>query len=483
MQEQGATTLQEAVRYTVGVTSEPMGQITVVIGYLFAVLSTLKLLMAYVVRRLLTICRVKTLIFLERIEILRGPSSVLFGQASPGGLVNIVSKRPQAENNTEVTAEYGTRDQEKLGIDSTGKLTDDGRVLYRIVGSVKQEDYRSDFTDNKRFQIAPSLTFKPDDKTSLTLFMNYMNDRTNGATASFPPHVGTNLSSQNGKIGTNFFSGEPGFDGTDAKETSFGWGFSHEFNDTWTVRQNARYTSSEWDYKTLYPNIFKAFGYTGQRQVARFGFASLSNSETYAIDNQVQAKFNVGEIANTAIFGLDYAHNKLKEKDASSFIATPFDLFNPVYGNVTSADLPTNYVPKSDDINSQVCFYAQDQMKFGQHWSLVAGLRHDTATSKVEDGITKTQTDNATTGRIGAVYLADNGLAPYISYSESFVPAVGTNFFNKAYSPKTGKQTEVGLRYQPLNSNSMYTASMYKLKESNRLSSDPTNPNNQLQGG
>ena len=140
-------------------------------------------------------------------------------------------------------------------------------------------------------------------------------------------------------------------------------------------------------------------------------------------------------------------------------------------------------MPKSDAINLQVGFYAQDQMKFCQHWSLVAGLRHDTATSKVEDGVTKTQTDNATTGRIGAVYLADNGLAPYISYSESFVPVVGTNFFNKAYSPKTGKQTEVGLRYQPLNSNSMYTASMYKLKESNHLSSDPTNPNNQLQGG
>lgn len=288
MQEQGATTLQEAVRYSVGVTSEAYGTDNRGDWLFIRGIEHTQIVDGLRSQTITYNMPRPDPYFLERIEILRGPSSVLFGQASPGGLVNIVSKRPQAENNTEVTAEYGTRDHEKLGIDSTGKLTDDGRVLYRIVGSVKQEDYRSDFTDNKRFKIAPSLTFQPDDKTSLTLFMNYMNDRTNGATASFPPHVGTLLSSPNGKIGTNFFSGEPGFDGTDAKETSFGWEFYHEFNDTWTVRQNARYTSSEWDYKSLYPNIFKAFGYNGQRQVARFGFASLSDSETYAIDNQAQ---------------------------------------------------------------------------------------------------------------------------------------------------------------------------------------------------
>lgn len=489
MVDQGASTLQEAVRYSAGVTSEAYGLDNRGDWLFIRGIEHTQILDGLRSQQLTYNFPRPDAYFMERIEILRGPSSVLFGQASPGGLVNIVSKRPQAESQHEVTLSYGNRDYKQIAFDSTGQLNESGTALYRLVGLGRDTDLQSDYTDNTRWQIAPSLTLKPSDQTNLTFFLNYQNDQTDGATASFPPHVGTILANPNGKIGTDFFSGEPGFDKTDTRQQSIGWEFSHVFNDTWTARQNFRYTDGDYENRTIYPAIFDGVGTTTffldpqQRTVARYGYATKSNAKTYALDNQLQATFNTGTAMHTTLVGIDYMHSKLAEKSASTFITTPFDLFAPVYGNITTADLPTNLSPLSDIVNSQIGFYAQDQVKLGRHWSVVAGLRHDRATAQTEDGISRTQTDQATTGRVGAVYLADNGLAPYISYSESFIPVVGGDLFGKAYRPKRGKQTEVGLRYQPLDSNSMYTISAYKLKESNRLSSDPSNPLNQLQGG
>ncbi|MES2499121.1 MAG: TonB-dependent siderophore receptor [Pseudomonadota bacterium] len=425
--------------------------------------------------------------FLERVEVLRGPGSVLFGQGSVGGTVNVVSKRPQEETSRQINVQYGMYDRKQVGIDLTGKLDDSGELLYRFVGLAKDTGTQVEFTDNKRYQIAPSITWRPSDNTSLNVQLNIQKDETDGATAAFLPHSGTVVANPNGNIPSRRFTGEPGIDKTHMDYQAINWQFEHAFNDTWTIRQNGRYSNIDYDYVTLYPNIFGGVATTAfftnpqMSEVTRFGYANQAQTRTFSLDNNVQAKFDLADTQHTIIAGVDYFKTKVDEKNAFTFISTPFNLFNPTYGNFDRAELP-NATNQADNTTDQIGFYLQDQIKLGQHWAFTAGLRHD-ETNKSTQGVAGEQTDRELTGRIGVVYLADNGLAPYASYTESFTPVIGANIFGVPYKPLMGEQYEIGLRYQPVDSNSRYTISYFDLEQKNALSPDPNNPLNQSQRG
>jgi len=417
---------------------------------------------------------------MERVEVLRGPSSMLYGQGSTGGIVNLVSKRPLEETQREIGVVLGNHNRREIQADLTGPASEDGQWLYRVIAVGRDSDTQVQYAPDDRLMLAPSLTWRPSAATSLTLQATWQKDRA-GTTQSFLPWSGSVQENPNGRIPTRRFASEPGFDAYDTEQFSVGWLFEHQFNETWKVRQNFRNTVSSVDYKTLYPNVYGArrgdsYIDPEQTTVDRIFYVNKPRMRTLLADQNLEGKLNWGRTEHTVIFGMDYSRYRETSQTASG-AGSPLNLYHPVYGNVPEYELSDN--PKINQ--QQIGFYAQDQIKFDKNWIFLAGIRRDRADSTTEGQ--DRETDMATTKRFGLMYAADNGWSPYLSYSESFTPIAGADFYNQRWKPMRGKQVEAGIKYMPKDVDIEFTAAAYDLREKNRQTNDPNNPNNQIQAG
>ncbi|WP_137718786.1 TonB-dependent siderophore receptor [Methylobacillus flagellatus] len=487
MEDLGAQNMQDALNYAAGVRSDAFGVDSRSDGYL--VRGAYPTEYRDGLRRLFGFYTSTIRIdpyALERIEVLRGPASVLYGQGSTAGIVNAVSKMPQAEAQNEIGVQLGSFNRKQIRGDFTGPLNEEGTLLYRLVAVGRDADSQVDHVNDDRVLIAPSITYRPNDDTSFTLRADYQKDKS-GSTLQFLPWSGYVTRNPNGRIPTDRFIGEPGNDRYDSTYKAIGWQFEHRFSDAWTVRQNFRYSDNEVDYRSLYADSFSNPGNSyldpNQRIIGRYAYAALTKARNLTADQHLQGDFATGFVRHKLLLGLDYVHfdQSLKtgfDAPVGQGGGVPdIDVYNPVYTGYKIR--ATNAAP--DAMQRQVGFYVQDQMKFGPNWIVVAGLRRDRAYNAIDGG--GTEQDAATTGRLALMYAADNGLSPYISYSESFTPVTGTNFIGQRFTPMEGKQHEVGVKYQPVNGHYSLTAAVYDLRENNRLINDPNNPLNQIQAG
>ncbi|HEY8361217.1 MAG TPA: TonB-dependent siderophore receptor [Ramlibacter sp.] len=423
---------------------------------------------------------------LERIELLRGPSSVLYGQGSVGGILNLVSKRPQADALREVQVQVGSHARKQLAVDFTGPLDQQGRWLYRLVAVGRDSNTQVDHVADDRKLIAPSLTWRPDADTSLTLQFLHQEDHS-GSLVGFFPWQGTLLPSRHGQIPTSTFISEPGFDRYDTEQNAAGWLLSHRVNGTWTLRQNFRASNSKADYRTLFTR-FTADPATGrpgrpifnpdQLTVDRDVGVQLNGSRLRVLDNQAEARLRAGSVDHTLLFGVDAQRNETSQ-DLYRGVAGAINVYDPVYGNFVE---PTVFTRQPGVTQRQFGFYAQDQAKWG-NWVGVLGLRRDRARSDVEGRPASGGDDRATTGRLGVLYLAPGGWAPYLSYSESFLPLGGVDAGGNPFQPQRGKQWEAGLRWEPTGGRTSVLAAVYDLRDTNRKTPDPSNPLNSIQVG
>ena len=401
----------------------------------------------------------------ERIEVLRGPASVLYGQASPGGLVNYVSKRPTLRPLREVELEAGSFERLQGKLDLGGPIDEAGRFSYRLTALVRESDTQVDFVPDNRLYVAPALTWRPSEDTTLTLLAHVHRDETRPSQRL--PAEGTLQPNPNGRIPTNRFTGEPAVDQYDREESAVGYLLEHRFGDAWTFRQNLRYYENNVDDRTIFPTALLA----DQRTVSRALFESFGDVEGFTVDNQGEVAFATGAIRHTLLAGLDY--QRVEASSLQTFGAAPtLDLFSPVYGAPVA---PPPVFKNEDADEKQVGLYLQDQMKLGK-WTASLGARHDRATTTTLNNLTGArteQTDSATTGRAGIVYLSEAGFAPYASYSESFLPALGTDPSGAPFKPETGHQYEVGVKYQPRGAKSFASIAYFDLTRSDFLTTDP----------
>ncbi len=425
---------------------------------------------------------------LERVEFLRGPSSVLYGQGSVGGVLNLTSKSPQAEPLREVQVQLGSNARKQIAADMTGKLTEDGQWLYRLVAVGRDSDTQVDHVRDDRLVIAPTVTWKPSAATSLTLQLTHQKDKS-GSLIGFFPWQGTQLPNRYGQIPTNTFISEPGWDRYNSESTSWGYLFSHQIDSAWTVRQNLRRSVSEVDYRTLYTS-FAANAALGRparpvfnadnRTVLRDASWTLGNARMLLVDTQVEGKLRWGDTEHTVLGGLDVQRNHWGQQTWRS-VAPAIDVYNPVYGNFTAPSASAlARVPSV--AQRQLGFYAQDQIKWGR-WTATLGLRHDNAKSDTEGRPAAAADDKAWTKRAGVTYQMDGGWAPYAGYSESFQPLGGANVYGTPFKPQRGEQWEAGVKWQPPGQGISAFAAVYQLREKNRKTTDPTNPLNSLQIG
>ena len=412
---------------------------------------------------------------LERAEVLKGPASVLYGQGDPGGLINMVSKRPSATALNEVEMQFGTDKRIQTAFDLGGGAGDDDSFLYRIVGVGRLTDTQYDYVREKKGYIAPSFTFKADEGTSLTVYGSYQHiDSPGGGGAPALPANGTLYTRMYPELPRSAFPGEPGYDHYKSDQASVGYEFEHEVDDTWTIRQNLRYSYIGTDTQRVQPYCPAACNPTA---FYRYAWAFPESARAVTVDNQAIGNFQTGDVAHTALFGLDYSYESSRyEESALSPIFTPFNGLDPVYGATAITRPPI--ATRIDQDRSQIGLYAQDQMEWN-NFVFSLGGRYDwantdtrTRTSVADNQVD--QRDGKFTWRAGLVYNFDNGFSPYAGYSTSFNPASGTDRLGNAFEPTTGEQFEVGVKYQPNGSNSFVTLSAYHLTQDNVLSPDTT---------
>lgn len=404
---------------------------------------------------------------LERLEVLRGPSGMLFGAGTAAGVINMVSKRPQAEAQREVGVQYGSHGRKQFQVDLTGPLTQDGEWLYRLVALKRSSGTQVDYVPDDRSLVAPSLTWRPSAATSLTLQALWQKDKS-GSTSQFFPWEGTLLPNPNGRLPTSRFIGEPG-DYYNSERKTFGWLFEHKFNDSWTVRQNFRVSRNENDNRYHYGDFFTLPGSWGsdpvaKRRLGRINDSSLTRNRITALDNHAEGHFSTGALQHTLLFGADFARHR--ENVWSGATVSEIDAYAPVYGNLLIPDRTA--LPRTTQ--RQTGLYVQDQMKWN-HWIVTAGLRRDKAVAGAEGS--PEEESKATTKRLALMYASPAGWSPYLSYSESFTPQAAIK--GQVFKPLRGEQWELGLKYEPAGRALAFSAALYDLREKNQIASPQPN--------
>ena len=409
---------------------------------------------------------------LERYEILRGPTSVLYGQIAPGGLVNMVQRRPTETPQGELRLTTGSYGRVQAQGYSSGPITPDGVWSYGITVLGRKAETQVDDTRDDRIFVAPSITWRPTDRTRVTVLGYYQQDSTNGG--QFLPYVGTVVPTAQGRIPTDRFTGEQDFDKYHRTQYGIGYEIEHRFNEVFSVQQNLRYASTSINWNQVYG---VGLDTTDQRSLNRFAYLPAIDVNTFQVDNQAQARFDTGPLNHTVLGGFDYSQVFYRNRQSFAS-AAPLDLFRPTYGSALPSLATINLNDRQ--VTQQYGVYLQDQVRFDR-FVLTAGIRYDWALADTENrnasgpGRTREQNDEAFTWRAGLIYLSPVGLAPYVSYARSFQPQIGTDFNSNGFSPLRGEQYEVGVKYQPEGINSFVQVSAFHLTQSNTLTTDPDN--------
>lgn len=399
---------------------------------------------------------------LESVEVLKGPASILYGEAPPGGVINAISKRPTATPQGQVDLQLGSRDHRQVGVDVSDALSDNSR--YRMVALYKERDGVLTGTYNDRVYLAPSVTFDLSDRTSLTLLASFLHDEgvpTNG----FFPVYGT-LNTSGGQIDPSTNLSQPDYDRNRNTQISTGYELAHQLNQTWEFKQNVRFNYNDLLLRQTY--IFPTYeGTTASRGlVYRDG-----NTKSATMDNQMVGYWNTDSTEQTLLLGVDLQRHVNEGVEADNYAMGSINTINPDYSGFPGFDESTATHQKSS--KGQSGLYAQHQIRWDDRWLLTAGGRFDYVEthniSKTYDRDEK-QYDHALSLSGSLMYLADNGISPYLAYSESFLMLPGIDPNTKtSYKSREGKLYEAGVKYAPAFLDGYINLALFDLEQSNAL--------------
>jgi len=352
--------------------------------------------------------------FLQRIDVLKGPGSILYGRASPGGVVALTSKKPLFQPYHEVEVTVGNRNRLEGAFDISGPIDQNGVMAFRVTGLARGMDTQFEHVREQRFAIAPSLAinFTPD--THLLLHAYLQHDPEGGYHSGVPAEG--SLFPRNGRyISRYFFDGDPTVEKYRRTERMVGYQFEHAFNDQLTVRQNFRYVFGDTRLRQIY-----GFGWASADELTRYYSGAKEATHAYTVDNQLEGKFTTGAVKHTMLFGLDYQKRHV-DGFWESGSAEPINAFNPVYGSPGLTGVTASPI---DRWLEQTGLYLQDQISIDR-WRFTLGVREDhaKASNLYGTGTPSEWSGSKFTKRAGVVYLFDNGIAPYFSYSDGFNPA------------------------------------------------------------
>ncbi|MCK6878016.1 ferrichrome porin FhuA [Enterobacter bugandensis] len=440
---------------------------------------------------------------LERAEIMRGPVSVLYGKSSPGGLLNMVSKRPTTEPLKEIQFKVGTDSLFQTGFDFSDAIDDDGVYSYRLTGVARSNNSQQEDKGEQRYAIAPSFSWRPDDKTTFT-FLSYFQNEPETGYYGWLPKEGTVDPLPNGdRLPTNFNEGAKN-NTYSRNQKMVGYSVDHEFNDTFTVRQNLRYAQNKTSQNSVYgygmcsDPLYSSnpasspcasvpqsqWGHTLTRQYV----IDNEKLENFSVDTQLQSKFATGTLDHTLLTGVDFMRmrNDIDSWFGYAGSVAPSDIYNLDRGDFDFGSHPgPSGAYQVLNKQKQTGIYAQDQIEWDKVLVTLGG-RYDWANQESYNRVTNTTSardDTQFTWRGGVNYLFDNGVTPYFSYSESFEPASQTGANGNVFAPSKGKQYEAGVKYVPNDRPIVITGAVYQLTKTNNLMADPAGSFFSVEGG
>ncbi|MBB4845923.1 iron complex outermembrane receptor protein [Paucibacter oligotrophus] len=408
---------------------------------------------------------------LERVEILKGPSSVLFGQGDAGGIVNRVSKQPGAEALREVGVQLGTFGRKQLMADVGGALDEAGRLSYRLVATGLDSESQTRYPNgaavaNKRLYVAPSLLWQASADTSLTLLAEAMDNR-----------AGDDIWYLTGADGepSHVLEGEPAYSWLKNKHQLLGYQLRHRFNPEWELRQNFRQVHAKGSKHHFWTRRAED-GYTQNRTAV----LHRNNFDQTQLDTQLEGRLAHGALTHRLLLGLDW--NGFRGRSLGwTAEAPPLDLRQPIYGQAIPE--PTTLDGDESQRRQDLGFYVQDQIQLGPQWLLNLGGRWDRSKSHVKDPVYQTDVRvdaRAFSGRVGLSYRLAGGVTPYASYAESFQPESGTASNGKPFVPTLGRQFELGLKVAPEHGRTLWTVALFELSKSNVLTPDRADPKERM---
>lgn len=418
----------------------------------------------------------------ESVEVLKGPTSALYGQAPPGGIVNMTSRRPEQSFGGELEVQYGEYDHVQVNGDITGAVSD--RVSARFTALYRDRETQVDFLQSERLYVAPALTFDVTDDTSVTFLANYQDDNLDNQSTGFLPAYGTYLPNPLGTVPVGRNIGETGVNFFDREQYSAGYDISHRINDAFSIEQNFKY----FDVKVRSRAIFGAGLLDADadgtpddyRTVLRSDFPFNEDIQSTNVDTRANLAFGTGPLEHNLLVGLDYRHYK-GFSDFGFNAAPPIDLFDPVYDAVVGDGGPT--FPAVDATHDQTGFYIQDQIQADNLIVTISGRQDYLET----ESFGAESDENAFSYRVGVNYVFDNGYSPYVQTARSFQPVAGADVSGNAFEPTTGTQVEAGIKYdgRALASGMDVFASLaaYRIVQENLTTPDPDTPNFNVQTG
>lgn len=402
----------------------------------------------------------------ERVEFLRGPASLLVGSNAPGGVVNSITKRPTKEAQREIRLRAGDLDRQGLAADLSGPLTEDGTVLYRLVALTEHYDLPTPQTDKQQRYFAPSLTLRLGRDTELTLLADIQQEKIKGD--AYPYNYDE-------AFGRYVSVVEKGRDRFYRDQWSSGFLLDHRVSDTLAFHSRTRYTNTKLDYRRSSPASLP-----NGTLVERDAQDMRDEGKAWQSDNFVEANWSVGPWAHTTIAGIDLS----KVEGALYRGVGPTSPYDLATGQGVGAYTAPELLPYKLSKTRQTGLYVQNQAKFDNRFVVVAGLRQD----RYRDTIIASWADapvrqNKVTGRLGGVWLLPGGVSPYLSYSTSFEPQSGASYEGTAFKPTSGRQWEIGLRYEPVGMNATFSAALFDISQRNVLVTNPVHQDFSVQRG
>jgi iron complex outermembrane recepter protein len=429
-----------------------------------------------------TLTETRDLYNVERVEVLKGPASVLYGLGNPGGTVNIVTKQPLANPFYNLEATVGNYDLYRGGIDFSGPLNDSKTLLYRLNLAYQNSGSYIDFIGNRSFFIAPVISAALGKNTTLTFEGEYSQKTIDSRTVVVLPAVGTVLPGPDGRrIPRSRTVYEPEGD-TEIETTRLGYRLEHKFSENWSLRNDFRVTfERNADNNQAFFLGLDADGRTANRST----YSSESDSSIYNLTTDISGRFFTGSIEHQLLFGVNMSRfDNFNNFGIDLAELTPLDIYNPVYRQPIVSRIDAVYEDGSR-LTDTLGIYIQDQIKFADNFQLLLGGRFDLFTQKNQnflDDTTEIQAGDAFTPRVGIVYKPIPAISLYASYSQSFNPTEGRAADGSLFQPERGTQYEVGVKAD-LNDRISTTLSLYSLTRSNLLTTDPNNSRFSIQTG